>query len=79
MNISATELKNRLGRYLDEAETEPVIIEKSGRTKSVLMSHDRYEKLMALEDAFWAEQARQAESEGYLAADEVAGLLSRED
>ena len=79
MNISATELKNRLGRYLDKAETEPVIIEKSGRTKSVLMSHDRYENLIALEDVYWAEQAQQAENEGYLTADEVASLLSRED
>ena len=52
MNISATELKNRLGRYLDRAETEPIIIEKSGRAKSVLISHTMFEKLMALEDAY---------------------------
>ena len=77
MNISATELKNRLGRYLDRAETEPVIIEKSGRAKSVLISHAMFEKLMVLEDAYWAEQAKRAEGEGYLAEDEVTGLLSK--
>ena len=77
MNISATELKNRLGRYLDSAETEPIIIEKSGRAKSVLISHAMLEKLMALEDAYWAEQAKRAESEEYLAEDEVTDLLSR--
>jgi antitoxin Phd len=64
MQISATELKNRLGRYLGLAETEPVIVEKSGRSKSVLISHELYRKYLALEDAFWAEQACQAE--GYL-------------
>ena len=33
---------------MDVAETEPVIIEKSGRKKSVLMSYAMYERLVAL-------------------------------
>ncbi len=77
MQISATELKNRLGRYLDAAETEPVIVEKSGRSKSVLISHELYQKYLALEDAFWAEQARQAEAEGYLDRTDIQALLKK--
>lgn len=77
MNISATEFKNRLGRYLDQAETEPVVIEKSGRSKSVLISYAMYEKFMTLEDAFWAERAKQAELEGYMSQDEVERLLAK--
>ena len=66
INITATEFKNRVGRYLDAAETDPVLVEKSGRPKSVLISHRMYEKFMALEDAYWAHKAVEAEGEGYL-------------
>lgn len=77
MQITATELKNRVGRYLDAAATEPVIVEKSGRPKSVLISHDLYQKYLALEDAFWAQRARQAEAEGYLDAAETQALFDK--
>lgn len=76
MQISATELKNRLGRYLDAAETSPVFVEKSGRKKSVLISNAMYEKLLAYEDAYWASKAKQAEEEGYLGAEASEALLS---
>ena len=66
INITATEFKNRLGRYLDLAETNPVLVEKSGRPKSVLISHEMYKKFMALEDLYWAQKAIEAETEGYL-------------
>jgi antitoxin Phd len=77
MDITATELKTRLGQYLDVAETEPVFIEKSGRRKSVLMSHQMYLKLIALEDAYWGEQARNARLGGYASPREVERLLKR--
>ncbi len=44
MNVTATELKTRIGRYLDVSETEPVIIEKSGRLKSVLISYANFQE-----------------------------------
>lgn len=66
MQITATELKNRLGQYLDAAETSPVLIEKSGRIKSVLISNSMYEKYLAYEDAYWALKARKAEEDGFL-------------
>ena len=75
MQVTATELKNRLGQYLDVAETDPVIVEKSGRVKSVLISRAMYEKFLAYEDAYWANKAIQAESEGYLGGDATATLL----
>ena len=77
MDITATELKTRLGQYLDAAETEPVIIEKSGRKKSVLISHAMYERLIALEDVQWGERARQVEARGYAGAKAVQKLLER--
>ena len=77
MDITATELKNRLGQYLDAAEREPVIIEKSGRKKSVLISHDMYMKFVAFEDAYWGERAKQAEVRGYVGQKAVKKLLER--
>ena len=75
MQVTATEFKNRLGQYLDVAETDPVVVEKSGRIKSVLISSAMYEKFLAYEDAFWADKAKQAEKEGYLGEKASADLL----
>lgn len=75
MNVTATELKNRLGQYLDAAETAPVVVEKSGRVKSVLISNAMYEKFLAYEDAYWAAKAKQAEKEGYLGKKASEDLL----
>jgi len=75
MQVTATELKNRLGQYLDMAETDPVIVKKSGRVKSVLISNAMYEKFLSYEDAYWADKAKRAEEEGYLGAKASADLL----
>ncbi len=75
MQITATELKNRLGRYLDVAETNPVFVKKSGRNKSVLISNAMYEKFLAYEDAYWASKAKIAEDDGYLGTEASEKLL----
>jgi len=46
MEISATEAKNRLGQVLELAQHEPVVIEKSGRRHSVLLSARQYDALV---------------------------------
>ncbi|RZU02283.1 type II toxin-antitoxin system Phd/YefM family antitoxin [Rivibacter subsaxonicus] len=51
MEVSATEAKNRLGQVLEHAQREPVFIEKAGRKHSVVISYERYQKLMAAEAA----------------------------
>ncbi|MBX2809848.1 MAG: type II toxin-antitoxin system prevent-host-death family antitoxin [Cellvibrionaceae bacterium] len=75
MNVTATELKNRLGQYLDAAQLEPVIIEKSGRENSVMLSKRRYDELCELEDLLWDLKAQQAEKEGFIDNDEAKTLL----
>jgi len=75
MQITATELKNRLGQYLDVAETAPVFVKKSGRKKSVLISNAMYEKFLSYEDAYWASKAKAAEVEGYLGAKASVDIL----
>jgi len=47
MEVTATEAKNRLGQMLEHCQREPVVIEKSGRRHSVLLSAAHYDELVA--------------------------------
>lgn len=73
--ISATEVKNRLGAVMDSALVEPVMVEKSGRPAVVIVSAREYERLTALEDAYWADRAAKAEAGGWASAAEVNELI----
>jgi prevent-host-death family protein len=77
MNVSVTKFKKQLDTYLEAAEFEPVIIEKSRGKKFALISYDMYERLVALEDALWGERAKQAEARGYVSQEEIKRLLER--
>ena len=43
--ITATDAKNKFGQVLEEAQREPVRIQKSGRDVAVLVSAAEYERL----------------------------------
>jgi prevent-host-death family protein len=73
--VNATEIKNRLGQYMDYALASPVLIEKQGRPSLVLLSVQEYERLVALEDAYWVEKAKEAEKSGWLGQEESERLL----
>jgi prevent-host-death family protein len=45
VKTSATEFKQHVGKYLDEARTKRVIIERQGRPTAVLISVEEYEVL----------------------------------
>ena len=49
MQVTATDAKNRLGQMLEQCQREPVVIEKSGRRHSVLLSAQRFDALLAAE------------------------------
>ena len=51
MQVTATDAKNRLGHMLEQCQREPVVIEKSGRRHSVLISAAHYDALVAAQDA----------------------------
>lgn len=61
---SATDVKNHFGEYLQSTLKEPLVIEKTGRPVAVLVSMEDYERLQALEDAYWIRKAKEAEAEG---------------
>lgn len=49
--ITATDAKNRFGQVLEEAQREPVRIQKSGRDVAVLVSAAEYQRLREAESA----------------------------
>ena len=75
--VSATEMKNRFGRYLETAVAEPVVVEKSGRPVAVLLSHDEFQRLEHFEDAYWVARAEAATAEGLATPEDAERLLKR--
>ncbi len=63
MNVQATELKTRLGKYLDAAIKEPVFVEKNGRNTAVIISFEEYNHLLELEDFYWGIKALESEKQ----------------
>ncbi|MBM3584796.1 MAG: type II toxin-antitoxin system Phd/YefM family antitoxin [Alphaproteobacteria bacterium] len=76
-SVAAKQAKDEFGRLLDLARSEPVRIEKHGRPVAVVLSTEEYERLEAIEDAWWALRAQAAGGEGFLGADASEALLRR--
>lgn len=70
MRESATIAKNKFGVLLDNAMSEPVIIEKKGRPVVVVLSVSEYQRLTDIEDRYWGEKALNAVKEGFLSEGE---------
>ena len=67
--IPAGRAKNRFGEMLDTAQRTPVVIQKHGRTVAVLLSaheYGEYQRLVALDDAWWGKEAMRAKKGGML-------------
>lgn len=47
MTLTATDAKNRFGQVLEQAQRQPVFIEKAGRRHSVVMSVEHYDRMLA--------------------------------
>ena len=75
--VNATEIKNRLGRFLQIVMVRPVLIEKNNQPCAVLLSHEEYERLKSIEDAHWASKAIEAEAEGYLGEKESLKIIKK--
>ena len=72
--VSATDAKTRLGQYLEKVHSEPVQIQKKDRPVAVLISYDEYERLLALENAYWL-TLKEAESSGFIGVEKSMELL----
>ena len=74
---TATEVKNRFGEFLEKARHAPVMVEKTGRKYVVMINHEEYERLQAVEDQYWAMAAAEAEKSGFIGTEETMKLLTR--
>lgn len=55
--VSAIDAKTFLGQYLEKVNSEPVTIHKNDRAVAVLISYAEYQRLTALENAYWLVEA----------------------
>ena len=74
--MTASEAKSNFGELLDSARARPVKIEKNGRFVAVVVSAEEFERLEALEDAWWGQQAELALKEGLMSEEESDQLLA---
>jgi len=75
--LAAKDAKNGFGRMLDSAQREPVTIAKNGRPVAVVVSLEDYQRLAAIEDAWWAERARKSAAAGFLGPTRSRKLLAK--
>ncbi len=74
-SVAAKEAKQSFGQLLDDAQREPVRIERNGRPVAVVVSAVEYERLEEFEDAYWGNLAEAARKEGSLGVEESERLL----
>jgi antitoxin Phd len=74
--MAAKQAKQSFGQLLDDAQREPVRIERNGRPVAVVVSAAEFERFEAMEDAHWARQAKDASKEGYIGVEESEQLLN---
>ena len=75
--IAATEANQKFGEMLDAAQHGPVVINKSGRPRAVLVSFEAYNKLQEYEDRYWAAKADEAVKSGFLGPEATMKSLQK--
>ena len=75
-SITATEAKNRFADLVDSARIEPVTITRNDRAVAVLVSPSEYSRLVASDDAYWGEQAKNAKKDAFLSTNESQDFLT---
>lgn len=68
--INAKEAQNNFGDLMNEVMKDPMVINKYGKPRAVLMSFEEYEKFAKFEDFYWLNRAQEAAEEGFLSAKE---------
>ena len=75
--VNSTDFKSHFGEYLDLVRDEPIEVLRGSKSIGVFVSHEDYEHLRKLEDAFWGTQARAAVERGeFLTPGESMAFIS---
>jgi len=73
--FNATQAKQLFGELLNNAQQEPVVIQKHQKDFAILLSSSRYQELLEFEDKCLHGLAAAAEQEGFIGADASKSLL----
>jgi prevent-host-death family protein len=80
--VAATEAKNRLGAILDDAQREPIVIQRQDRDIAVVISMAEFERIRSSNITAFLEASRavaaEAKAKG-LTSKKLAALLADED
>ena len=69
--IAAREAKNHFGKLIDDARSEPVLVERNGRRAVIVLAPEKYDELVAAQDALWEARANEIVENGrFLSAEE---------
>lgn len=74
--ITRSTLAGNLDECLDNAAQQAITIESPHQTRLVLLPQTEYERLIEVEDAYWAICAQKAMESGLASPDEVQRLLT---
>ncbi len=74
--MSASDARNNFADLLEFASKNPVRIERNGRSVAVVVSAEEFERMEAMEDAWWAHKADEAMKEGTLGQEASEKLLA---
>jgi prevent-host-death family protein len=58
--VTATEIQNNFGKYLDHAQKAPLQIMRNGRKAGVILPQEEYDILQASDDSYWVAAAHAA-------------------
>jgi len=75
ITITATEAKNHFGKYIEDAQKSPVIIEKQKRPSVVILSYEYFSLLQAREDEMWGMMADEALKTGFMGNEKTMAFL----
>ena len=75
--VTATELQSKTGAIIDQALLNPIQVTRNKRSVVVLVSAKEYERLIAVEDAYWGEMAKLAVNTESASNEDIEALFER--
>lgn len=70
-HTSISDFRSRIGDYLGNLGSTPVVLERHGKPAAVVLSYAEYQRLQDLEDAWWGERAQAALESGLVGHEEA--------
>lgn len=73
----STQAKDNFGELLDDSRKEPVKITRNNKEIAVVVSIEEYNRLIDLEDSWFASKAKEASKQGYIGKTKSEALLEK--